>query len=318
MGYINHHQMNKVSLGFVPSLCILVILWILFITVHVYYNVYLVLYISCEKTDCNQSFNVFRNFLSWGNQQPNQPWNGATTTDGPVVFGCIRFSFSLFSGLRNWTCKHYVDWSWWWHLQMCQQHQLWSWEWGGGRNQVVQDFLGDVVCPWGGGESNGRNLNLTPKLTQLPHGKPGQQQGRGPHDGGTSSQLTWWTTGQQDQPNAYIANPTTTWWAQHLCGETTTAGVMCMWWPPWWQDQHSDRVMNPMTVVPANMVSPKVAGSARDQHPTSCKHKTSPATVLGTLCPADEPHPWPGKGKKGKKVLPSFINNVLSSSISEM
>ena len=57
-----------------------------------------------------------------------------------------------------------VDWSWWWHLQMHQQHQLWSWEWGVGRNQVVQDFLGDVVHPWGGGEPNGRNLNLTPKL----------------------------------------------------------------------------------------------------------------------------------------------------------
>jgi len=115
-------------------------------------------------TDCNQSFNVFRNFLSWGNQQPNQPQNGATTTNGPVVFSCIWFSFSLFSGLCNWTCKHHEDWSWWWHLQMCQQQQLWSWEWGGGRNQVVQDFLGDVVCPWGGGESNGRNLNLTPSV----------------------------------------------------------------------------------------------------------------------------------------------------------
>jgi len=129
-----------------------------------------------------------------------------------------------------------VDWSWWWHLQTCQQHQLWSWECGVGRNQAVQDFLGDVVHPWGGGEPNGRNLNLTPKLTQLPHGKPGQQWGRGPRDGGTSLPLTWWTTGQQDRPNAYVANPTTTWSAQRLCGKTTTAGVTCTWWPPWWQD----------------------------------------------------------------------------------
>ena len=69
---------------------------------------------SLVATDCNQSFNVFRIFLSWGNQQPNQPRNGATTTDGPVVFSCIWFSFGLFSGLWNWTHKHYVDWSCWW------------------------------------------------------------------------------------------------------------------------------------------------------------------------------------------------------------
>jgi len=131
-----------------------------------------------------------------------------------------------------------------------QQHWLWGWEWGSGRNQVAQDFTGDVVCPWGG-EPNGSNLNLTPKLTQLLHGKLGQQRGRGPCNGGASLLLTWWTAGQQDQPNAYVANPTMTWPAQHLCGKTTTAGVTHMWQPPWWQDQYSNRVMNPTMVVPA-------------------------------------------------------------------
>jgi len=39
--------------GIMLAFCMLVILWILFITVHVYYNVYLVLYISCEKKEEN-------------------------------------------------------------------------------------------------------------------------------------------------------------------------------------------------------------------------------------------------------------------------
>jgi len=97
-------------------------------------------------------------------------------------------------------------------------------------------FRGGCGTPMRRRWAHGSNLNLAPKLTQLPHGKPGQQRGRGSHDGSTSLPLTWWTTGQQDQPNAYVANPTTTWPAQRLCGETTTAGVMHTWQPPWWQD----------------------------------------------------------------------------------
>jgi len=86
-----------------------------------------------------------------------------------------------------------------------QQHPLRSWERGGGGNQVA-NFIGDVVCPWGRGEPDGRELNLM--WTQIQHGKPGQR-GREPPDRGASMPRTWWTTGQQDQPNAYVANLST-------------------------------------------------------------------------------------------------------------
>jgi len=57
-------------------------------------------------TGVNRFSMVFPNYIKPCDQQPKNLRVGATTTVGPVFFGCVRFSFGFFFGPCNWTCEH--------------------------------------------------------------------------------------------------------------------------------------------------------------------------------------------------------------------